>query len=218
MPRFVTAMLTQCEQIDAQVRVMQRIYDDQSGLQDRFAGAGILSREGGRALRRVRAGRARKRPENRCTRRSSLRARITRFRCRWSAIDRGDVAARVAVRFNEIYESIRLIRALPRRSADGATSPRRLNTTGSPSCGVGWIEGWRGDVFVAIEIGSDGTISRCHCHDPSWQNWPAAGARDHRQYRSRFPADQQIVQSELRGTRPVMWQLLKQIATNRHAE
>jgi hypothetical protein len=42
-PRFITAMLTQCDQIDAQVRVMQNIYDDQSGLQDRFAGAGILS-------------------------------------------------------------------------------------------------------------------------------------------------------------------------------
>ena len=37
----------------------------------------------------------------------------------------------------------------------------------------GWIEGWRGDVFIALETGTNGTISRCHCHDPSWQNWPA---------------------------------------------
>jgi Ni,Fe-hydrogenase III large subunit len=28
-------------------------------------------------------------------------------------------------------------------------------------------------VFVALETGASGTISRCHCHDPSWQNWPA---------------------------------------------
>ena len=37
---------------------------------------------------------------------------------------------------------------------------------------IGWIEGWRGEVFVALELGDDGGIRRCHCHDPSWQNWP----------------------------------------------
>ena len=39
--------------------------------------------------------------------------------------------------------------------------------------GFGWIEGWRGDILVALETGSDGKIRRCHCHDPSWHNWPA---------------------------------------------
>ena len=43
------------------------------------------------------------------------------------------------------------------------------------SFGIGWVEGWRGEVFVALEL--DGAaqghrIRRCHCHDPSWQNWP----------------------------------------------
>ena len=38
--------------------------------------------------------------------------------------------------------------------------------------GAGWVEGWRGEVLVALELGGDGTIRRCHCHDPSWQNWP----------------------------------------------
>jgi len=23
-----------------------------------------------------------------------------------------------------------------------------------------------------VEIGADQRIVRCHCHDPSWQNWP----------------------------------------------
>jgi len=40
-----------------------------------------------------------------------------------------------------------------------------------PARGAGWVEGWRGEVFVALELGA-GTIRRCHCHDPSWQNWP----------------------------------------------
>ncbi|HXF44619.1 MAG TPA: Ni,Fe-hydrogenase III large subunit, partial [Burkholderiaceae bacterium] len=38
--------------------------------------------------------------------------------------------------------------------------------------GFGWIEGWRGDVLVALECEADGRVRRCHCHDPSWQNWP----------------------------------------------
>ena len=39
--------------------------------------------------------------------------------------------------------------------------------------GIGLIEGWRGPVLVGLEVGAAGTITRCHPHDPSWQNWPA---------------------------------------------
>jgi len=38
--------------------------------------------------------------------------------------------------------------------------------------GIGWVEGWRGDVLVALETDRAATVRRCHCHDPSWQNWP----------------------------------------------
>jgi Ni,Fe-hydrogenase III large subunit len=86
--------------------------------------------------------------------------------------DRGDVAARVAVRFNEVYESVRLIRTLL-SDLPGGNIVTAIEHEGAPSCGVGWIEGWRGDVFIALETGADGTILRCHCHDPSWHNWPA---------------------------------------------
>jgi Ni,Fe-hydrogenase III large subunit len=42
-----------------------------------------------------------------------------------------------------------------------------------PYClGIGLIEAWRGPVLIALETGPDGTIRRCHAHDPSWQNWP----------------------------------------------
>ncbi len=26
--------------------------------------------------------------------------------------------------------------------------------------------------MVALETGPEGSIRRCHPHDPSWQNWP----------------------------------------------
>jgi Ni,Fe-hydrogenase III large subunit/Ni,Fe-hydrogenase III component G len=170
-PRVITAMLTQCNQIDAQVHVMQNIYDDQSGLQDRFAGAGILSAKvvehfGVCGL----VGRASGRKID--VRVNHPYAPYHEVQVQMVSDDRGDVAARVAVRFNEIYESIRLIRTLLSDLPDGDIV-KQIEHGRPSSYGVGWIEGWRGDVFVALETGANGTISRCHCHDPSWQNWPA---------------------------------------------
>ena len=83
----------------------------------------------------------------------------------------GDVAARVAVRFEEIVESIRLLRLIVDRLPLGDISgPVPVPPAGK--LGIGWVEGWRGDVFVALETGSDGRIARLHPRDPSWHNWP----------------------------------------------
>ena len=53
----------------------------------------------------------------------------------------GDVAARVAVRFDELFESTRLLRMLLGRLPDG---PVRTDVAPPPagSLGVGWVEGW----------------------------------------------------------------------------
>ena len=77
------------------------------------------------------------------------------------------------MRFDEIGESLRLIRSLCTGLPAGslrADVPLPVAATR----GAGWVEGWRGQVFVALELGGEGggMIVRCHCHDPSWQNWP----------------------------------------------
>ena len=86
----------------------------------------------------------------------------------------GDVAARVAVRFVELFESLRLIRAI--LSALPAGERRcTVSLAAGSTVGAGWVEGWRGEVFVALELdgeAQDHRIRRCHPHDPSWQNWP----------------------------------------------
>ena len=85
---------------------------------------------------------------------------------------RGDVAARVAVRFDEIFESLRLIQAHRRATCRPAPVRAELPARSDPGFGIGWVEGWRGDVLVALETDAAGRLLRCHCHDPSWQNWP----------------------------------------------
>jgi Ni,Fe-hydrogenase III large subunit len=83
----------------------------------------------------------------------------------------GDVAARVAVRFAELTESLRLLDGLVAGLPDGP-SHRPLTPRVGRAEGLGWIEGWRGEVLVALELDDEGALRRCHCHDPSWHNWP----------------------------------------------
>ena len=160
----------QCDAIEREVKTLRIAYDEHAGLQDRFLTAGQVTPQLAAQLGLIGlAGRA------------SAQAFDLRCDHPWPPYDsltvamatqrNGDVAARVAVRFDETLESLRLIRNLCEGLPEGATRAE-LTATGIPALGMGWVEGWRGEVLVALEVGADGRIVRCHCHDPSWQNWP----------------------------------------------
>ena len=83
----------------------------------------------------------------------------------------GDVAARVIVRFEEIFESLRLMRLILDRMPGGAICTP-LPAMPENAFGIGMVEGWRGEVLMALHSGKDNRIERLHPHDPSWQNWP----------------------------------------------
>jgi Ni,Fe-hydrogenase III large subunit len=76
------------------------------------------------------------------------------------------------VRFEEVLESLRLQRRIARELPDGELRAA-LPAAVEGAAGIGWVEGWRGEVIVALECGAEGRVRRCHPHDPSWQNWPA---------------------------------------------
>jgi Ni,Fe-hydrogenase III large subunit len=77
----------------------------------------------------------------------------------------------VAVRFDELSESVRVLRALLARLPEGPVR-EPVATPPAGRVGVGWVEGWRGEILVALDTAADGRIHRLHPHDPSWQNWP----------------------------------------------
>ncbi|MDE2604836.1 MAG: NADH-quinone oxidoreductase subunit C [Burkholderiales bacterium] len=166
-------LAAQCEAIGRELQALRVIYEEHAGLQDRFAGAGRVGAE--LALRLGLNGLAA---------RASGQARDLRCDLTWPPYDTlavqaathagGDVAARVAVRFDEALESLRLIRAI---AAGLPAGPVRgeLQLRPVAARGAGRVEGWRGEVLVVLELEApegQARVRRCHCHDPSWQNWP----------------------------------------------
>ncbi len=168
------ALAAQAEALDAEVRAVRDIYDEHAGLQDRFRACGRVTPELAERLGLAgMAGRASGRAHDlRC---DHPVAPYDELAVQKVVRDDGDVAARVAVRFDELAESLRLVRAIAHRMppADLTGDVRvPLPAVAAHRLALGFVEGWRGPVLVALESGPGGTIRRCHPHDPSWSNWP----------------------------------------------
>ena len=161
----------QCDSLEREIRVLKEVYDEHSGLQDRFLTCGRLTEETARHLGVV--GFAARASGLNCDARVQPGvAPYDQLKVRPCRQTGGDVAARVAIRFEELFESLRLTRSVIERMSPGAIR-HPVPVPASGSAGIGWVEGWRGEVLVALRAGIDGSIRYCHTHDPSWQNWPA---------------------------------------------
>jgi Ni,Fe-hydrogenase III large subunit/Ni,Fe-hydrogenase III component G len=170
----VHSMHDEAHRVRREITALRDIYDEHAGLQDRFRTTGRVSPELatklgllGLAARASGVGR-----DVRCDFPSppydALGVRI-------AVQNDGDVAARVAVRFDEALESARLIAVITAALLDPQTSGDIRSSVGEPAEGrlaVGYVEGWRGPILIALESGANGTIRRCHPQDPSWSNWP----------------------------------------------
>jgi len=163
-------LLGQCGDLEKHVRALRTIYDEHPGLQDRLRGTGRVEHETAVKLGAIGlAGRA------------SGIARDLRVDHPWGPYTEcmlglavqsgGDVAARVQVRFDEVLESLRFCDVLLRELPSGPVQTFVPAAEGN-QLGMGIIESWRGPVVIALETGSEGSIRRCHAHDPSWHNWP----------------------------------------------
>ena len=164
-------LLASMAALEHELHVLRDIYDNHAGVQDRFMGAGCVTAELAQRLGMV-----------------GLAARASGQTQDWRADlsmppydvlalepavhPQGDVAARVAVRFDETIASLRLCRDLLATMQQSILCSA-LGKVRAGALGIGGVEGWRGPVVVALRANADGTIARCHPHDPSWHNWPA---------------------------------------------
>jgi Ni,Fe-hydrogenase III large subunit len=163
-------LATCVRELATEALTLRSIYDEHEGVRDRFTDAGTVAPE--LAARLGLTGLAGRASAQAFDLRVDLPCEpYTQLAPAKCGRPEGDVAARVAVRFDELQESCRLVqRILEALPAGPHLVSVRVPTEGA--IGVGLIEGWRGPVLVALEAGAAGAIRRCHPHDPSWQNWP----------------------------------------------
>lgn len=156
--------------IEKETAILKDIYDEHAGVQDRFMTTGRVAPDLAAQLGLTGlAGRASSqawdvRAQFPCTPYDRLEVHMATHR-------NGDVAARVTMRFEEIAESIRLVLLMLERLPPGEVRSETGNAKAG-ELGIGWVEGWRGEILVALHAGNDNRIHRLHPHDPSWQNWP----------------------------------------------
>ncbi len=84
----------------------------------------------------------------------------------------GDVEHRMRVRIDEVRESFSFIKQFMDQLPGG---PVRIEVGELPpdAVALGYVEGWRGEIFHWIRTAPGNRLARCKIKDPSLQNWPA---------------------------------------------
>ena len=157
--------------LEQEVHALKTIYDEHGGLQDRFAGTGILDPmlAGAWGLGGV-VGRASGQMLD--LRHDHPVRPYDRERVPVALAKRGDVGARVQVRFQEIRHSLAFLEAILSALPDGP-SHMPLGRPEPEAEGFGRIEGFRGEILVWVRIETDSLVTDAHFHEPSWNLWPA---------------------------------------------
>ncbi len=171
-PAGTAAIKGLLEEIRRRFPSLIRLYDDTASLQDRTVGTGLLKPD---LARRFGAGGFIGRASGRAVdmRRWPGYAPYDDLSFDVPTREDGDVNARIWIRIAEVNESLRLLDQLLDLLPTGAHhAALTLESCDGPREGAALVEGFRGDIFVWLRLGSDGRIERCHLRDPSWFQWP----------------------------------------------
>jgi Ni,Fe-hydrogenase III large subunit len=147
------------------------LIENSSSTRDRLETTGILKPQVARDLGVVGiAGRASGFDHD--LRRDFPHAAYDRVKFRVPVYQAGDVAHRMRVRMDEVRESLSIIRQLVADLPSGAI---RVEIGDLPAgrTALGFVEGWRGEIYHWIRTAPGNRLARCKVKDPSLQNWPA---------------------------------------------
>ena len=147
------------------------IIRDSSSTRDRFETTGILQPRIARDLGIVGiAGRASGIDHD--LRRDFPHAAYAQVKFTVPVFQQGDVLRRMQVRVEEVRQSLsileQIVTALPAGPIRTWVPPLPAN-----AIALGYVEGWRGEIFHWIRAGEGNRLARCKVKDPSLQNWPA---------------------------------------------
>ncbi len=161
------AIIAALDAIDAELPSLMDLYDTTASLVDRmqttgildpalaarFAPGGFIGRASGHIFD---------------ARRNPGIAPYDQLDVQAPALEAGDVDARVRIRAAEIIESTRLLRLILAELPDSPLSTSLPQITAE---GIGWAEGFRGDIWHWLRL-EGGLITQAFLCDPSWRQWP----------------------------------------------
>ncbi len=84
----------------------------------------------------------------------------------------GDVLRRMQVRIDEVRQSLSILEQTLAQLPDGPVQVKIPPLT-PDVVALGYVEGWRGEIFHWVRTAKNDRLARCKIKDPSLQNWPA---------------------------------------------
>ena len=138
---------------------------------DRLEGTGIVTPETARDLGLVGIG-GRASGFNHDLRRDFPHCAYNRLKVNVPVYSAGDVLHRMQIRIDETRESLRLLGALL-EDLPGGDARQEIEAIPANQTALGYVEGWRGEIFHWIRTAPGHRLARCKIKDPSLQNWPA---------------------------------------------
>jgi Ni,Fe-hydrogenase III large subunit/Ni,Fe-hydrogenase III component G len=159
------------DQFEKEFQNLVELIRSNSGLRDRLETTGVLKPEVARSLGVVGiAGRASGFDHD--LRRDFPHDFYDQVKFTVPVFTEGDVQRRMVVRREELYQSFGIIRQVVEKMPDGPIQTR-IGDVPPDRVALGYVEGWRGEIFHWIHTAPGNRLARCKIKDPSLQNWPA---------------------------------------------
>jgi len=172
LPREAAARLREDHRaLRAELRALYDILEDHPSLEDRLLTSGRLTQDTARRLGCLGyVGKASGQGFD--VRQASPYPPYDRLPVAVPVFEEGDVAARMRVRMEEILAALdfldRLLETLP-----GGDIGCDMPAPEAGAEGIGFVEGWRGEIVTYVRFAGAGQVARFFPRDPSWFNWPA---------------------------------------------